>query len=132
MNDTTPSFSGLLGSLRRLLDNSIGALHDRVELLLVEVQEEKLRLIHLVLWISGAVVCGIMAIGFLSFTLVYLCSPRFRPAMLIGLTVAYAVATLLIGLLVRRRLIGQPQAFSATVAELNRDRSCLETPISED
>ena len=132
MNNSTPSFSGLLGSVRRLLDNGIGAVHDRVELLSIEIQQEKLRLIHILLWISGAVVSGIMAIAFFSFTLVYLCSPRFRPAVLIGLTLAYAVATLLIGLLVRHRLSQQPPIFSATVEELNRDRSCLETPISEE
>jgi uncharacterized membrane protein YqjE len=132
MNDPSPSFSGVLGSLRRLLDNGVGAVRDRMELLSIEIEEEKLRLIRILLWISGAVVCGIMAIAFFSFTLVYLCSARIRPAVLIGLTVAYALAALLIALSVRRQLIRQPRVFSATVEELNRDRSCLEKQNSQD
>ena len=132
MNDPTPSFTGILGSLRRIVDNGIGAVQDRVELLTIEIQEEKLRLIRLVLWVVAAVICGLMAIAFFSFTLVYLCSARMRPAMMIGLALAYAVATLLIAFGVRRRLIRQPRIFSATIEELERDRSCLKTTTSED
>jgi len=52
--ETSGVSSGLLGSVRSLADNLLGSVHDRVELISVELQEEKQRLIQIFIWISVA------------------------------------------------------------------------------
>jgi len=131
LNDSAPAFLGLIDRLRRLADNLVGTARDRLDLLGLELQEEKLRLVRLFVWISAALLSAMMAIGFLSLTVVFLASPRTRPAVLIGLTVIYAVAALFIALGLRRRLAQAPRVFEATVDELTRDRSCFDTPSRE-
>ena len=123
MSDT---FTGVIASLRRLGHNLLGAVHDHVELVAIELQEEKLRLIQIFLWISAAVISGMLAIAFLSLTIVYLCPERARPAVLAGLTLLYLAACLAIVLTLRRRLERQPNPFAATVREIARDRACMD------
>lgn len=46
-NSSSSAPGGLLGALKRLGDNLTGRLQERIELLSVEVQEEKYRLIRI-------------------------------------------------------------------------------------
>ena len=118
--------SGIFASLRRLADSLIGAIKDHVDLVAVELQEEKLRLIQTFIWISAAMISGLLAIAFFSLTIVYLCPERARAAVLAGLTLLYLTAWVLIVLNLRRRLERQPNPFATTVREIARDRECLE------
>ena len=79
METQTPGSSGLLGSLRGFADGLIGSVHDRVELLSIELHEEKHRLIQILIWISV-----IVFTGFLALTLYYYGLQR-TPAMLSSL-----------------------------------------------
>ena len=53
MGDTDQSSPGLFGSLRRLLDTSLSAVQNRVELFALELREEKCRLIEILIWASA-------------------------------------------------------------------------------
>jgi uncharacterized membrane protein YqjE len=123
----TPAPPGLLGSFRLLGDALIATLQDRLELVSVELQEEKLRLIQTFLWISAAVFAGMMAITFASLTLVYLCWESARLAALGGLTLLYTGALGVIVVAFRRFLARQPKPFAATLEEIGEDRACLPT-----
>ena len=118
--------SGIFSSLRRLGDSLIGAVKDHAELLAVELQEEKLRLIQIFLWISAAVFSGMLAIAFFSLTVVFLCPPEHRALALAIMTVLYLGASVAIIAAVRRRIAHQPNPFAATIREITRDRECLE------
>lgn len=98
---------------------------ERVELVSLELQEEKFRLIQTFIWISGAIFAGAMALAFASLTLVYLFWESARLAVLGGLTVAYAAGAVAIVVAFRRYLARQPRPFSATVDELRQDRACI-------
>jgi len=100
---------------------------DRIALLSVELQEEKLRLIQIFFWISAAVFTGMMAIMFASLTIVYLLWESARLAALGGLTLLYGGALAAIVIAFRRYLARQPRPFDATLHELTADRACIRT-----
>lgn len=117
--------SGFFGSLRALGDALVASLENRLELLSVELQEEKFRLVQTFIWISAAVFTGMMAIVFASLTVVYLFWENARAAALGGLTIFYAVAWIVIALAFHRYLTRQPKPFAATLSEIGKDRTCI-------
>lgn len=122
----TPSQpSGLFGSLRTLGQTLLGGLQNRLELVSVELQEEKLRLIQIFIWISAAIFAAGMAITLASVTVVYMFWETARLAALIGLTAFYIVALVVIVMAFRRFLARQPAPFAATLQELKADRECI-------
>ncbi|SDS13727.1 phage holin family protein [Opitutus sp. GAS368] len=127
MEQESPASPGLLGSFRTLGDALVATLQDRLELVSVELQEEKFRLIQIFVWISAAVFSGMMAITFASLTLVYYCWESARLAVLGGLALLYAGALVAIVVSLRRFLARQPKPFAATLQEIGEDRSCIRT-----
>jgi len=80
---STPS-AGILHSVRTFADNLLATVQDRIELVSVELQEEKLRLIKVFIWISAAIFSSVLALMFASITIVYLFWESARLAALIG------------------------------------------------
>jgi uncharacterized membrane protein YqjE len=118
---------GFLDSFRALGESLVVSLHDRIELVAVELQEEKFRLIQIFFWISAVVFTAMMTIVFASLTLVYLFWDSARLTALGGLTIVYAGVSITVIVLFRRYLSRQPQPFAATTGELTRDRACLQS-----
>jgi uncharacterized membrane protein YqjE len=111
--------------LRTLADSLVGSVHDRLELLGVEVQEEKFRLVQSLLWISAAVFAGAMMLGFASLVLVYLFWDGARLAVLGGLTLFYATMLTAVVIGFNRWRALQPKPFAGSLQELKDDRSCI-------
>src|SRR5207244_3802907 len=86
MGDPDQSSAGLFGSLRRFVDTGLGAARNRLELLSIEVREEKSRLIELLIWASAAIFLGMMALTFITFTIVIMFWESARIAALIGIS----------------------------------------------
>lgn len=124
-SDSPPRF---VASLRGLGESLLAGVQDRVELVALELQEEKFRLIQTFCWISAGMFATAMALTFASLTLVYLFWDTARLAVLVGLTLAYAGAATAIVLAFRRYLARQPRPFAATVEELKEDRACIPKP----
>lgn len=125
MDTPAASPNGIIAALRTLGDSLVGSLQDRIELVSVELQEEKLRLIRTFVWITAAVFSAMLAITFASLTLVYVFWETARVAVLGGLAVFYALLGVAISVALRRYLARQPQPFAATVQELAEDRACI-------
>jgi uncharacterized membrane protein YqjE len=125
MDTHAPGASGLLGSLRGFADGVVASVHDRVELLSVELQEEKHRLVQTFIWISAIVFLAMLALTFASFAIVVLLWETARVTVVVGLAVLYIVA--LIGAVIgfKRFLARQPKPFAATLGELKQDRECI-------
>ena len=96
METAAPGSPGILHSFRVLGDGLLATVQDRLELFLVELQEEKFRLIQIFFWISAAVFTGMMAMMFASLSVVYLFWESARLAVLVGLTFFYMAAVLLV------------------------------------
>jgi len=116
---------GLLNSFRVLGDGLLGTLQDRAELVSLELQEEKFRLIQTFIWICAAMFTAAMALMFASLTLVYFFWESARLAVFGGLTCGYTIFAVVIVLAFRRYLARQPRPFDATIAELKEDRACI-------
>jgi uncharacterized membrane protein YqjE len=127
MDSRSPESNGFLSALSGLGDNLIGTLHDRVELLALDLHEEKFRLIRIFIWISAIVFTGMLAILFASITLVYLFWDSARLAALGGFALLYGVAFAVIVIAFRRHLASQVKPFAASLRELNTDRACIRT-----
>lgn len=123
--DTSSSASGILGALSKLGDNLFAILKARVELISLEVHEEKFRLVQIFVWISAAVFTAAMALSFASLTIVYYFWEEARLAALGGLGGFYCLAFLSIVLAFRRYLAKQPEPFASTLEEIERDRECI-------
>ena len=116
---------GLLGSLRRLLRTALSIAHNRLELVLVELLEERTRLFEAFLLAGVVLAFGAMALVMITFTVVAVFWENHRVAVLVSLGFFYLVVTLVAYWRLRHRLKHWP-AFSATVAELKKDKAWLD------
>jgi len=124
--DSGPAGSpGFLGAFRALGDSLLGSLQGRIELLAIELEEEKYRLIQILFWISAAVFSAAMGIIFGSLVLVYLFWESARLAVLAGLGVFYLAIFIATAIGFRRFLKRQPRPFAGTIDELEEDRACI-------
>jgi uncharacterized membrane protein YqjE len=125
MDTRGPGPSGLLGSLRGLADGLIGSAHDRLELLALELHEEKHRLIQIFIWISAIVFLAMLAMVFASMAIVVLFWETARVAVVCSLAGIYIAALVATALGFKRYLKRQPKPFAATLSELREDRECI-------
>jgi len=129
MEESTASISGLAATskdfARRLL--SIG--ENRLELLTVEVQEERERLLHAFLLALGVAAFGLLAGLTLTAAIVVLLWAWSPVAVLLILTALYGAG----GICLWRRLtklLHDWQTFSASLDQLRKDRECLEKTLA--
>jgi uncharacterized membrane protein YqjE len=100
-------------------------LHNRVELFAVELQEEKSRAIELLIFAMCGVFLGVIAVVVVTFTIAFLLEGDARRIALIIFSALYVVGSAGFFLAVRSLLKNRPPPFSATIAELKKDRACL-------
>lgn len=127
MDPSTPEPPGLVSSLKRLARTLLATAHNRLELFLVEVEEERRRLLEALLLAALAVLFGLMALVMLTATVVVIFWGE-NPLLVIGgLSAFYLLATGLAVWKLHRRVSGWA-AFPATLAELKKDKACLDEP----
>jgi uncharacterized membrane protein YqjE len=120
-SDTVPH---LADASRRLAQRAFVICENRVELLMVEVQEERERFLRAVLLALGAVAFGLLAGMGLTAIIAVAFWQQSPIAALLILTVLYAVvATVLYVRLVR--LQRDWQTLPTTLDQLRKDRECL-------
>ena len=109
---------------RRLL--AIG--ENRLELLMVEVQEERERLLHVILLALGAAAFGLLAGVTLTAAIVVMLWAYSPLTVLLTLTGLYSAAGVYLYWQHAGRLGGW-QMLSATLDQLRKDRACLEKAL---
>ena len=115
----------MFDSSKRVLRAAAAVAQNRLELLLVEVQEERERLFDMLLVAAGAVACGLMALILISFTLVVIFWDEHRLAVLIGLSLIY-IAAAIVGFWQLNTRLRNWQGFAATLAEFKKDCAWLD------
>jgi len=113
----------ITASLARLGRAVLVTLSNRAELLLVELQEERHRLLQALVLVACIVITSSLALVLVTFTVVILFWEQ-RVITLIVLSLLYIAASV-IGFLQLRRQLRDWQAFSGTMSELKKDRECL-------
>ena len=124
MEATTASVRRLAATSKQMARSLLTLGENRLELLAVEIQEERERLMRAFLLALAVAVFGLLAALTLTAAIV-LCFPNSPVAALLTLTVIYATAAIIL----YRRVLGllrDGQAFAATLDQLRKDRQCLE------
>jgi uncharacterized membrane protein YqjE len=125
MGENPPPRAGILESLRRLGHTGVAVLQNRIELLGVELEEQKVQLVRVLVLAGAAIFLGNAALLVVSATVVVLAGEKARVAVLIGLSVIYLLAALAAVLALRKELRAAPPPFHDTVAELKKDADWL-------
>lgn len=117
--------SGLMGSIRQLLSTLTSVVSTRLELLANELQEERLRLTQMFLFALFALFCFGMGLLLLTIFIVVLFWDDHRFAVLGALCTLFFALGAVMTLLVRSKMQVKSRLFSASLAELAKDRQHL-------
>ena len=131
MNDS-PQAAGLFASLRGLLATALGMLRTRLELLVVEIEEEKARLLSFVLYVAGAFFFLSFGLVMLAIFLTALFWDSYRLLVIGGFTGLFLCLGIAAVLLARHQLHSGSRLFAASLAELAQDTSALQGQPSEE
>jgi len=118
--------AGLMDSVKRLASTLIAIVSTRLELLVNEFQEERLRLEQMFFFSLFALFCFGMGVLLLTVFITVLFWDDHRLAVLCGLCILFFVLGTLTTLLLRNRAKTKQKLFSASLAELFKDREQLE------
>lgn len=117
---------GLMDSAKRLLSTLAATVSTRIELLANELHEERLRLTQMLLFALCALFCFGLAVLLLTIFIVVLFWDEHRLVVLgVMCGIFFAMGGLMVVLL-RNAIQAQPKLFSATLAELAKDREHLD------
>jgi uncharacterized membrane protein YqjE len=121
MEDGDSNPEGLVAAAKRMGRSVLSLLQTRVELLALELQEEKIRVLDLLAWITITIALAVAAILLALGTLAWFLWQRAGYAGLIGLTLATSLAAVAMFFFMRRRIVRGPRPFSATAEEFRKD-----------
>ena len=124
MSEFQENDPGLSQSLRQLLDRALELVENRLELVVVEFQEERIRLLQASVFLFGVMVCVGMLLLLLTLGVLFLFWDHGRWYAFGGLMVFYGG----IGFYCWNRLSGLFKghaAFSATLDQFRKDRQWL-------
>lgn len=125
MSDESSQTRGVLGAAGSFVASVIGLVKNRLELFSLELKEEKLRLVQLIIWSAATVFAALMALVSASFAVVYAFWSTALLQALLGLTLFYLVVFGAVLWRLRRCFTGQPKPFASTLAEFEKDHSCI-------
>ena len=119
--------SGLTQSLRNLGVTALGVLKARAELLVTEIEEERLRILELLAWGVAAALFFVFGLVMLSLAVVvaFWDTHRLLAAVILGM--AYIVIAVVLFMIARSR-VQRPRLFTASLEELGKDRDRLSAP----
>jgi uncharacterized membrane protein YqjE len=125
MEEPEQSTPGIFASLGRLLRTVIVIAQNRLELLLVEAQEERWRFFDALLLAGVVLILALMTLMAATITIVVVCVKADRLDLVVALVLLYLAGTIFSLLRLRARL-KKWAPFSATLAELKKDKACLD------
>lgn len=117
--------SGLMGSVKRLLSTLTSIASTRLELLANELQEQRLHLTQMLFFALFALFCFGMGMLLLTAFIVLLFWDEHRLAALGVLSVFFFALGTLMAMLLRGKMQAKSKLFSASLAELAKDREQL-------
>src|SRR5258706_3015799 len=94
MDTSTESRPGLFSSVKRLLNTALAGVENRIELFLVELREERLRVFEVVLLGCAAALLGFMALLMVTVTLVVVFWDSARVPVLVALSACYSLSAI--------------------------------------
>ena len=115
---------GLLASLRNLAATAVGILQTRLELLATEVEEERLRILQLLLWGCAALFFLMLGALMLTLLVVVLFWDSYRVTVILLLAATFLAIGVAVARAVRSKARNS-RLFSGSLSELSKDREQL-------
>ena len=125
MQGEDQSRAGIFASLRGLLKTVLAIAQNRLELLLVEMQQERWRFFDALLLAGTFLILLAMTLMLVTITLAVVCLEAKRLDLLVALILLCAAAASVAFWRLRTRLKNWAP-FSGTLSELKKDKACLE------
>jgi len=129
MDNATANFEQLAGTSKRVVGRLVTVVENRLELLMVEVQEERERLLRVILLALGAAVFGLLAGVALTVATAMFFWERSPITALLVLTILYAAFGVWLYASFTR-LQRNWQTLPDTIEQLRKDRECLERNLT--
>lgn len=117
--------TGIVQSLRNLAATLVELLRTRFELLVTEIEEERIRLLQLLFWAAGALFFFGVGILLLTILLVAVFWDSYRITAIVVLAGLFLAAGIGMAIGVRNRMHARSKLFSASLDELARDKDQL-------
>jgi len=125
MEEPGESTPGFFASLGRPLKTVLAIAHNRFGLFLVELREERWRFFDALLLAGVVLILAAMTLMAATITIVVLCVKADRLDLVVALVLLYLAGTIYSFWRLRTRLKNWAP-FSATLAELKKDKACLD------
>jgi uncharacterized membrane protein YqjE len=126
-NDTHSQHAGH-GPLRRMIGSVLALFHARLELIGIELAEERERLVAVIFLGLVAAIFALMALISLTALIAVAFWDTYRWQVLAGITGVYAIGALICALRARSGLRAAPIVFEAVLHEFEKDRDMFREP----
>ena len=126
MAESEPTSGGTFASFRKIGGIVAAVLQNRADLLAVELQEEKYRLVEVLVLVGIALALGMMALFVFTGVIIFAVPAAYRLWVACGLGVVYLLGIVVLWSRVKRLLQNQP--FPETITQIKKDWECLTPP----
>jgi uncharacterized membrane protein YqjE len=128
MTTDTQSHRADRGPVRRILSSLFSIMQSRLELIGIELAEEKDRLLAILFLGVAAMMLATMALIALTALIAIMFWDTYRWQALAVITAVYALAAVFCGVKARNGLHHAPVVFEATLSEFKKDREMFRKP----
>jgi len=125
--ETDSAATGITALGRQMLGTVLSMLHTRGELFLTELEEEKTRVVELLIWTMAAGFLGMMFLALFTAVVIFIFPEELRIYAVGGFCVLYLAGAVFALLNLKALIKNGPPPFSATVNEIKKDRACIES-----
>jgi uncharacterized membrane protein YqjE len=126
MADSESTSGGTFASFRKIGGIIAAVLQNRADLLAVELQEEKYRLVEVLILVGIALALGMMALFVFTGVIIFAVPESYRLWVACGLGVLYVLGIFLLWSRINNLLQNQP--FPETMTQIKKDWECLTPP----
>ncbi len=117
--------TGFFASLKRLGLTALSVLQTRLQLFSVEFQEEKNWAVSALLWAAALIIFGLTALLAFTAAIVFFTPIDARPYVLGALCLIYVGLAVFAFIKLRNHVEARQPPFSQSIAEIEKDISCL-------
>lgn len=126
--DNSETSSAVLDSAGRWTESLLSFFRTRIELFLLELEEGKIHLAEMLIWLVCLAVFALVFIGVSSLALLYFLPAGWRGVGLVGLSLLYGLMTVFCLFRLRRLAQLESPMFQASLEQLKKDQSCFSNP----
>ena len=126
MAETETKTESAFGSFRKIGGIVAAVLQNRADLLALELQEEKYRLVEVLILVGIALALGMMALFVFTGVIIFAVPEAYRLWVACGLGVLYLLGIVMLASRIKRALKNQP--FPESINQIKKDWECLTPP----